>query len=405
MSAIGLLRKAWRTLPPDRRLWAQPALRTAMDLYVRAAARRPHGADRPEGPLKIVGFFSGSHGIAASARLALRAFDALGVPVETVDVSDAHMDWTGRLTQPQSASAWMFHLNPPELAAVLAYLGPRQVVGPRYAYWAWELAKAPRRWLADRGLADEVWAPSRFTADALGGARVVPHPLFLEDYAGITPAPRRAPFQAVALFDMNSSAARKNPAGAIEAFHRAFGDDPNARLVIKAQNGARAPEVMAKLRASAPANVEIIDAVWPYSEVLSLIRGADALISLHRAEGFGLTLAEAMALGVPVVATAYSGNLDFMDETAACLVPYRLTPVRDPQPVYAGYGDQTWADPDLDAAASALRRLRDEPALAARLSAAGRRLAAQRLSPAAWFETLPPQLQDAARAARDQAAG
>jgi glycosyltransferase involved in cell wall biosynthesis len=401
VSPIAAVRGLWRrAVPTPVRLWAQPALSVALETYVRSSARRPHGADGAAGPIKIAGFFGRSHGIAASAKLAARAFEALGTPVERVDLSDAQLNWTGRLTETQSAAAWIFHLNPPELLAALACLGPKRLVGPRYGYWAWELPRAPDRWLKDGALVDEIWAPSRYTAEALAGAaapvRVVPHPFFLEDYANIAPRPKGAAFQAACLFDFNSSAARKNPQGAIGAFHRAFAAAPDARLVIKTQNGRLFPEVLARLRATAPSNVEIIDEVWPYEAVMGLIAGSDVLISLHRAEGFGLTLAEAMAMGTPVVATAFSGNLDFMDEASALMIPSRPTPVEDPQGIYRG---QTWAEPDLDAAARALRRLRDEPGLGAALAGAGRRRVAERLAPKAWFETLPENVQAAARRA------
>ena len=140
----------------------------------------------------------------------------------------------------------------------------------------------------------------------------------------------------------------------------------------------------------------MIDEVWPYADVQSLIAGADVLVSLHRAEGFGLTPAEAMALGTPVLATAFSGVLDFMDETCALLVPSRSTPVDDPQGVYRG---QSWAEPDIAAAAEALVRLRADPALGVRLSEAARARVAAKLSPQAWFTTLPAQVRAAAMAA------
>ncbi|WP_372783534.1 glycosyltransferase family 4 protein [Phenylobacterium sp.] len=401
MSVLGAARRLWRSvLPEPLRTLAAPALNVALESYVRSAARKPHGADAAQGPIKVVGYFAGSHGIAASARLAARAFEALGVPVERVDVTDAKLGWNGRLTGPVAAGAWIFHLNPPELLAALACLGPRQLVGPRFGYWAWELPQAPRRWLKDAAMVDEVWAPSRYTADALAGAaapvRVVPHPLFPEDYAAIAPAPRRAAFQGVAVFDFRSSAARKNPQGAIAAWRQAFGEDPDCELTLKTQNGEAFPEVLAGLRASAPANVRIVDEVWAYADVLTLIASADVLVSLHRAEGFGLTPAEAMALGVPVLATAYSGVLDFMDQDCALLVPYRPTPVADPQDIYRG---QTWADPDVGAAAAALARLRGDPALRRRLTKAGRERVARQLSPPAWFTTLPAQVRTAAMAA------
>ena len=348
-----------------------------------------------------MGYFQGSHGIAASARLAARAFEALGVSVDRVDVTDAKLDWDGRLAEPARAGAWIFHLNPPELLAALACLGPKELVGPRYGYWAWELPRAPSRWRSDAALVDEVWAPSRYTAEALAGAaapvRVVPHPLFLEDYASVIPAPRRKPFQGVGVFDFNSSLARKNPAGALEAWRRAFGEDRDFELTLKTQNGARFSEALAALRAAAPTNVRIVDEVWPYADVQSLIAGADVLVSLHRAEGFGLTPAEAMALGTPVLATAFSGVLDFMDADCALMVPATQTPVDDPQGIYRGR--QTWAEPNLAAAADALVRLRQDPGLGERLSAAARRRAAAQLSPQAWFTTLPDPVKAAAMAA------
>ena len=384
-------RRLWRgALPEPVRKLAAPILNQALQAYVRAAARAPHGADKPQGPIRIVGYFQGSHGIAASARLAARAFEALGVPVERVDVTDAKLDWAGRLGAPTHASAWIFHLNPPEMLAALACLGPKQLLGPRYGYWAWELPRAPVRWRADAALVDEVWAPSRYTADALAGAaspvRAVPHPLFLEDYAAVTPAPRDAAFQGVAVFDFNSSLARKNPQGALQAWSGAFGDDTACVLTLKTQNGSLFPAELAQLRGAARGNVRIIDEVWPYAEVKRLIAGADVLISMHRAEGFGLTPAEALALGTPVIATGWSGVMDFLDDGCALLLPYRMTPVADPQGVYRG---QAWADPDIAAATAALTRLRAEPELGRRLAEAGRARVAERLSPEAWFATLP----------------
>jgi len=398
MNPLLAARAAWRRAAPTslRRL-AAPALNHALQAYVRASARGAHGADITEGPIKVVGYMGGSHGIAASARLALRAFEALGVPVEAVEAGHARLTWTPRGDPPERAAAWIFHLNPPELLAELAVLGPKRLLGPRYGYWAWELPRAPAIWVKDAALVDEVWAPSRYTAEAFAGARtpvrVVPHPLFAEDYRDVRPAPRLAKFQAVALFDFNSSAARKNPEGAIEAFRRAFGDDPTVELTVKTQNGRLFPELMAKLRAGAPRNVRLVDATWPYARVKALIAGADALVSLHRAEGFGLSPAEAMALGCPVVATGFSGVLDFMDATNALLVPHQPVAVADPQGIYKG---QTWAEPDLDAAANALRRLRADAALRAELAEAGRRTIAERLSPEAWFRTLPAGVQAAA---------
>lgn len=400
MSRMAGVQGLWRrAVPSGLRSAAAPLVTRAIETYVRATPRPPRALEGAGLPVKVVGL-EGAHGVAASARLAARAFETLGTPVETVTLHGDTRDWARRLGAPERA-AWMFHLNPPELLAALAHLGPRRVAGPRFGYWAWELPRAPRSWLADARLVDEVLAPSRYVAEALAGARapvrVTPHPLFLEDYAGVRPAKRQARFQAVALFDFNSSAARKNPQGALKAFDLAFGQDRRAELVLKSQNGAAFPKLMAELQALAGPNVRIVDETWPYDQVKALIAGADALISLHRAEGFGLPVAEAMALGTPVVTTAHSGVLDFADADSALLIPWRPTPVVDPQGLYAG---QSWAEPDLRAAAEALVRLRDEAHLRVHLAEAGRRAVDQKLSPAAWFRSLPQALQAAALSAR-----
>ncbi len=389
----------WRLAPEGVRKAAAPLITHGFQSYARARARRTpdQGGD---GPIKVVGYFSGSHGISASARLCVRAFEALGAEVQRVDITPDRFDFRQRLAAPTAAAAWIFHLNAPELLLAMAQLGPDRLLGPRYGYWAWELPRAPASWLKDAAVVDEIWAPSRYTAQAMDGAaapvRVVPHPFFAEDYANVAGAPRQAAFQAVTLFDFKSSMARKNPQGAIAAFARAFGHDPHARLTIKTQNGGDFPHLLAKLRAEAPANVAIVDEVWPYEAVKRLIAGADVLISLHRGEGFGLTMAEAMALGAPVMATAFSGNLDFMDGTCGLMVPSSQIPVVDPQGIYRG---QTWADPDIEAAAEGLKRLRAEPGLRQRLVEAGRRRLAETLSPRAWFVTLPANVQAAARRA------
>lgn len=392
MSLRGLQR-LWRAALPARvREAAAPAMRQARRAYVHAAVRRRAGAENL--PIRLVGLFGASHGIGGSARLAARAFEALGAPAEVIAVGQG-LDWRASLRTDEPA-LWIFHLNPPELVDALAAMGPGRVVGPRFGYWAWELPRAPAEWLTEARLLDEVWAPSRYAAGAFSGARapvrVVPHPLFMEDYAGVSAGPRQADFQAVALFDFNSSAARKNPEGAIAAFRKAFGDDPACELVIKTQNGAAHPQALEALRRLAGPRVRLIDESWPYEEVKRLLAGADVLLSLHRAEGFGLVMAEAMALGTPTLATAYSGNLDFMDETNSLLVPARLVPVTDPQGIYRG---QTWAEPDVEAAADALRRLRQDKALGAGLAEAGRARVAKALSPETWLSSLPPAVQAA----------
>ncbi len=107
------------------------------------------------------------------------------------------------------------------------------------------------------------------------------------------------------------------------------------------------------------------------SELAALYRSADVLLSLHRAEGFGLPMAEAMAHGVPVVATGWSGNLTFM---SAGRQPSRSVHARPGQRrIRVSMASSVWAEPDLDDAAKALRRLAEQPEYYARLAAAAHR--------------------------------
>src|SRR6185369_2081386 len=172
MSGLGGLQALWRRLlPKSAREFAGPVVAAATRSYARLNARRRTRAVPAGQGLKVVGLFSTTSGIAASAKLCVRAFEALGVPVEKVDVGGGGgLDFSRNLPRPTAAAAWIFHLNPAELLAALALLGPRRVVGPRYGFWAWELPKAPATWLKDAAVVDEIWAPSRYTAQSLEGA-------------------------------------------------------------------------------------------------------------------------------------------------------------------------------------------------------------------------------------------
>lgn len=348
------------------------------------------------GSIALVGAFSGFSGVAVSAQLAGRAFDLLGIPYRRIEVGDfAEPPEPGST----SASAWLFYLNPPELMHLLRRWDLKRLAGLRFAYWAWELPRAPNAWRRAAASMDGVMTPSRFTAGAFAEVTppvsVTPHPVVAAELTGLPSRAERTPgrpFRVVSLFDVKSSVARKNPFGALEAFQRAFQDSDDARLLFKIQNEDAAPVFVREIRSRAGPNVEFVQGEWPRERVLGLIASADALISLHRSEGFGLTMAEAMLVGVPVVATAWSGNLDFMDESCACLTPARLIGVSDDQTIYRG---QQWADPDLGIAADHLRRLFADEAFARGLAERGRRRVLAQLDPVAWMESFPPSLQAA----------
>lgn len=307
----------------------------------------------------------------------------------------------------EPAAIDMVHTNPNVLRQTDGMLERLELRAPlRIGYWAWELEAFPSGWEAGFAGLDQLWCPSTFTAQALALRSPVPVSALphLIDWSRadrlaqrrLTVPPRLpgAPFTVLFAFDFWSTVGRKNPEGAIEAFQLAFPPPngqgvggsgspllPPARLILKLSSGNQFPDAAQKLREKAQADprLQVLDAHLPIEQLDALYTEADVLLSLHRAEGFGLTLAEAMAGGLPVVATGYSGNLDFMPPGSAELVPYRLVPIRRTEGDYReGW---PWAEPDLEGAAAALRRLALDGAYHRRLAQAGRSAVRQRLAP------------------------
>jgi glycosyltransferase involved in cell wall biosynthesis len=211
--------------------------------------------------------------------------------------------------------------------------------------------------------AHEIWVPSRFTAAAVARhtslpVRVVPHPV--PPVAGATAATGGGRLTVLVAFDMRSGFLRKNPLAAIAAFRQAYGDDPGTRLIVKVSQAAAYPPGWQALQTAVAGagNIELTDRLLDATAMAALLDAADIVLSLHRAEGFGLVLAEAMQRGKAVVATGWSGNADFLTVENSCPVAYTLVPARDPQGSY-DYPDQQWADPDVADAARQLCALRD----------------------------------------------
>jgi glycosyltransferase involved in cell wall biosynthesis len=195
-------------------------------------------------------------------------------------------------------------------------------------------------------------------------------------------------------FDFNSFVARKNPIAVIEAFRRAFPDDrSDVQLLVKSSNGHRHPEKLRELLNAAGNSPRIVirDEVIDRPDVQALQRCADAYVSMHRAEGFGLGLAECMSLGKPVIATAWSGNLEFMTADNSCLVDYRLVPVN--QGEYVHHEGQRWAEPNIDHAAAYMRRLVDDRAFAAAMGARAALDVRERLAPEAVAQRIIDRLE------------
>lgn len=343
----------------------------------------------------LIGLFGSPLGHGAAAHLCAMELRAAGIDVAEVDVSaavGAPVESIGETTtadaKPNDGAAILM-MNPDTSVHALSRGAADLVRGRRViGYWVWELETPPPHWRVGRGLVHEIWTPSTFSAAAARAAfdvpvTVIPHPSALLPPPQMTPARRAAgrlrigastdEFVVFQSFSLASSLERKNPLGAIAAFRAAFNGDPSARLVIRMSQADRYPQAAQRLRAAAydaGPTVMLIDEPAGLDELHALYAACDAYISLHRSEGFGLNLAEAMLAERAVIATAWSGNLDFMDAASAALIPAKLIPVRDPQRVYTVAGAR-WAEPDHDAAVAALRTLRDDPAARAALAKAG----------------------------------
>jgi glycosyltransferase involved in cell wall biosynthesis len=365
-----------------RRLWTLLPRRLRREMLFSAMARLAPRIDRPApdgaGSLTVTGYFSAATGLgAATRRLAAGLREAGLAPLE--------VDLTGPLRQragsggarppvpvPAGPGTLLVHVNGPMLPWALKSLGKHAVAGKRViAVWNWELPVLPADWRRGFAACHEIWVGSHFVAEACRAAgsppvRVVPYP--------ILPKPAPAPmaradfglpetaFVTLVIFDATSSLARKNPLGAIAAHHAAFGDRPDRVLVIKTHATADAGPAWAEVAAAAAAhpNVRVMEQHLSRPELWALIQAADCVLSLHRAEGYGFAIAEAMVLGRAVVATGWSGNVDFMTEPDQFMVPYQLVPAHDPQEIYNLPG-AFWAEPDIAAAADILCALAERP--------------------------------------------
>jgi GT2 family glycosyltransferase/glycosyltransferase involved in cell wall biosynthesis len=239
----------------------------------------------------------------------------------------------------------------------------------RIAYWYWEFDSIPDAWVTKAAQVDEVWAATEFVAKGLREKLSIPvRTLFPGVKLGAYQRRERGYFGLqegaytfLFTFHMMSIMERKNPLGLIKAFKQAFTSSEPVNLVLKTSFGDRHPAQLAELRAAAAgSNITIIDQLYSPDEVLSLMDACDAYVSLHRSEGLGLTMAEAMLMGKPVIATNYSGNVDFMDETNSLLVPYKLVKLGRPIPPYDA--DSEWAEPSTEHAAQFMRRVYDDQA-------------------------------------------
>jgi glycosyltransferase involved in cell wall biosynthesis len=333
--------------------------------------------DPPRWGVNVAGFFTAELGVGEAARLLIAGLDGASIPALPIQ---------GHLVPPSRQDEKFAYARIDEAAypvnilcingdgvPVFAREAGRSFFEGRYtiALWWWEVGDPPADWSQAYEFVDEVWVASQHIYDAVAATSPVPVvritlPVAMPKVAAGTRVELGLPedgFVFLYVHDYHSVAARKNPLGLIEAFRRAFPPGAGAKLVLKSINAQTRPEEHERivLAARGHDDITLVDAYVSGTEKNAIIAACDCYVSLHRSEGFGLTAAEAMLLGKPVIATRYGGTLEFMNDENSYLVRWEPTVVGEG--AYPYPSDGIWAEPDLDHAAELMRRVfaeRDE---------------------------------------------
>jgi glycosyltransferase involved in cell wall biosynthesis len=389
---LGLTRPAWLGQPPA----ANAALHTSTAPV--SWRERPFGVN-------LYGFAFGELGIGEDVRMAVQACEAAGIPHRVVNVDPGAQlrqadrllaDHVGRATDAAPYAFNVFCMPGFDMVGRVVMREGDEVLRGHYniGWWPWELPVWPRRWKPAFELVDEVWAATRFTQEMYAAATQqqvtwMPLPASVDR---VDPVSREAlglpamAFLYLFVFDLNSWLTRKNPWAVIEAFQKAFpralaaGRGSRSRksgvqpmLVLKTMNGREGHPVWEdfKARCAQDDRVVLLDRTLDRGQVLGLISACDVYVSLHRAEGFGRTLAEAMLLGKPVVATDFSGNTDFLKPEVGFPVRWARREIQPGDYLFIEPDDGAWwAQPDVDHAAQQLlaaRQAAQDPTFLARL--------------------------------------
>ena len=335
--------------------------------------------------VELTGYLKAEMGVGEAARRMVKAISLAGIPHSTMTYTRTTFRQDHDFEDRSSKHRFPFAIvcvNADQLPTFAADVGPgffhdRYTIG----LWAWEVPDFPSEWMSAFDFVDEVWTISQYTAAALQHIAPVPVVTMANclEVPAVTPVVSKGEagipelFTYLFAFDFLSVFNRKNPLGAVAAFDQAFPEEGEAQLVLKSVNGDKCADDALRLREAIAHRSDIIwiDELLPEQQQRALLAAADCYVSLHRSEGFGFTMAEAMALGKPVVATGYSGNLEFMRMDNSYLVSSRLVEVGEGSKPYPATSE--WAEPDIDHAAELLRKVFDDPEHAAEVGERARR--------------------------------
>lgn len=357
--------------------------------------------------VNVIGYLTSEKGLGQAARGVVNALTAVQVPLALNNVPapgarDREIS-ESELSQNSPYRFNLFCINGGELPGVIAQKS-KDLISGKYniALWHWEMQEFPKYWLDSFRFLDEVWVPTRFVQDVV--SKVSPTPVVrIPDAVPplrynselVSPSDfglRPDSFIFLSIFDFHGVLERKNPRGLIEAFKRAFGNRRDVALLLKCTNSSSFPRQRKELNEAASGlNVSIVDDILDRAQLDALYSLCDGFVLLHRGEGFGLTMAEAMLAEKPVIATRYGGNMDFMSAENSYLVDYELTEITQNQfPYEKGW---LWAEPNIDHAAALMRRVLEKPDEALTKAKLARATISNEFSPAVIGRLMLERLQ------------
>lgn len=324
--------------------------------------------------INLIGNIRAETGLGQSSRLIANQLDNSNieysiynyVQISAIRTNDTSCD--SKISDNLPFNINLIHINPHELGLAFLKLDV-STWNYRYniAFWLWELEEFPEEWIKCFHCLDEIWTPSEFTSNSIRKrtnlpVRTIPYCVtapyddnYNRDYFKLP----NDKFLFLTMYDSTSVMERKNPIGVISAFRKAFGKTNNkVGLVIKVNNMQQRDLTTINEILDGYNNIYIIADVLEKVQVNSLIKSVDVFVSLHRAEGFGLVLAEAMLLGTPTIATNWSSNTEFMNEEVSCLVDCELVPIKENIGPFKK--DYRWAEPKLEHAVSFMTKLYED---------------------------------------------
>jgi glycosyltransferase involved in cell wall biosynthesis len=320
------------------------------------------------GGINLVGFVFAEFGLGEDIRTISAALDAGGVPHVIIDaltppgVGGKDRSRQHKVINKLKYAITLFCMSAFDTASLHLKKANKYFSAPyNIGYWPWELPRFPDAWSPVCSLVNEIWSSTNFQKRAYeatwnGPVLRLPAPVLDSDITRRRPE-RKQPYVFIYAFDPRSYLGRKNPAGIVKAFRLAFPQsDRSVRLILRANGTGKLPkrwrEVHVGMRGDS--RISVARGTFPRRKALQFLADSDCLVSPHRSEGFGRNIGEAIILGVSVLATGYSGPLDFLSEQEQLPIRSRaLSPGDYP------FGDgQRWSDPTTMGMAIAMRRIR-----------------------------------------------